>query len=86
VKTGGQASLQGSDGLWRPGLLDADAYKLPENPGSAFYVYALAYGVNAGILDREEYLPIIEKHVVAGPIPRRHGTSCATFSIRLLAE
>ena len=55
------ASLQGSDGLWRPGLLDAQAYPLPENSGSAFFVYALAYGVNAGILDRAHYLPVIEK-------------------------
>jgi unsaturated rhamnogalacturonyl hydrolase len=55
------ASLQGADGLWRPGLLDAAAYPLPEVSGSAFYVYALAYGVNTGILDRIQYLPIIEK-------------------------
>ena len=55
------ASLQGKDGLWRTGLLDAEAYKLPENSGSAFYVYALAYGVNNGILDRTQYLPIVEK-------------------------
>jgi len=55
------ASIQGADGLWRPGLLDASAYPLPENSGSAFYVYALAYGINAGILDRERYLPIVEK-------------------------
>ncbi|MGA2806861.1 MAG: glycoside hydrolase family 88 protein [Terracidiphilus sp.] len=55
------ASLQQSDGLWRAGLLDAEAYKLPENSGSAFYVYALAYGVNSGILDRARYLPVIEK-------------------------
>jgi rhamnogalacturonyl hydrolase YesR len=55
------ASLQGSDGLWRPGLLDAASYPLPENSGSAFYVYALAYGVKAGILDRATYLPVIER-------------------------
>jgi unsaturated rhamnogalacturonyl hydrolase len=55
------ASLQGSDGLWRPGLLDAAAYPLPEVSGSAFFVYALAYGVNTGILDRATYLPVIEK-------------------------
>jgi unsaturated rhamnogalacturonyl hydrolase len=55
------ASLQGSDGLWRPGLLDQGAYGLPENSGSAFYVYALAYGVNHGILERAQYLPVIEK-------------------------
>jgi rhamnogalacturonyl hydrolase YesR len=55
------ASLQGSDGLWRPGLLNASAYPLPENSGSAFYIYALAYGVNTGLLDRASYLPVIEK-------------------------
>lgn len=54
------ASLQGSDGLWRAGLLNPQAYPLPENSGSAFYVYALAYGVNSGILDRTTYLPVIE--------------------------
>lgn len=53
--------LQGSDGLWRPGLLDAEAYPLPENSGSAFFTYALAYGINEGILDRKTYLPVIEK-------------------------
>ncbi len=34
-------SIQGKDGLWRPGLLDADAYPLPEISGSAFITYAL---------------------------------------------
>ncbi len=54
-------AIQGSDGLWRPGLLNASAYALPENSGSAFYVYALAYGVETGVLDRATYLPVIEK-------------------------
>ena len=55
------ASIQGSDGLWRPGLLDAKSYPLPEDSGSAFFVYALTYGVNHGILDRARYQPVIEK-------------------------
>ncbi len=54
-------SIQGKDGLWRPGLLDADSYPLPENSGSAFITYALAYGVNEGILDRATYWPAVEK-------------------------
>jgi unsaturated rhamnogalacturonyl hydrolase len=53
------ASLQGKDGLWRPGLLDADAYPLPEVSGSAFFVYAMAWGVRNGVLDRKQYLPAI---------------------------
>jgi rhamnogalacturonyl hydrolase YesR len=55
------ASLQGSDGLWPPGLLDAAAYPLPENSGSAFITYALAYGVRERLLDRKRYLPIVKR-------------------------
>jgi rhamnogalacturonyl hydrolase YesR len=55
------ASLQGTDGLWRSGLLDADAYQLPEVSGSAFFVYSLAWGVNHGILDRATYVPVVKK-------------------------
>jgi unsaturated rhamnogalacturonyl hydrolase len=55
------AAVQGRDGLWRPGLLDADAYALPEVSGSAFITYAFAYGVKERILDREEYLPHVKK-------------------------
>ena len=54
-------SLQGSDGLWRPGLLDADAYPLPEVSGSAFFVYSLAWGIDHGLLDRGKYLPVVQK-------------------------
>ena len=54
-------AIQGKDGLWRPDLLDADAYPLPEISGSAFVTYALAYGVNEGILDRATYWPAVEK-------------------------
>ena len=52
--------LQGKDGLWRPGLLDAEAYPLPEVSGSAFFAYAFAWGVNEGILDRKTYRPVVE--------------------------
>jgi len=55
------ASLQGADGLWRSGLLDADAYPLPEVSGSAFFLYSLAWGINHGILDRATYLPVVQK-------------------------
>ena len=55
------AAIQAPDGLWRPGLLDAADYKLPEVSGSAFNTYALAWGIRAGILDRKQYLPVLEK-------------------------
>lgn len=54
-------SIQGKDGLWRPGLLDADSYPLPEISGSAFVTYALAWGVNEKILDRKTYWPAVQK-------------------------
>jgi rhamnogalacturonyl hydrolase YesR len=55
------AGLQGPDGLWKAGLLDPDAYDMPEMSGSAFFTYALAAGVNQGWLDRKTYKPVIEK-------------------------
>lgn len=55
------AKVQGADGLWRPGLLDPASYPLPEVSGSAFITYALAYGVNEGILDRKRYEPMVHK-------------------------
>jgi unsaturated rhamnogalacturonyl hydrolase len=55
------AGLQGTDGLWRPGLLDAAAYPLPENSGSAFFAFGFAYGINSGILERAKYQPVVQK-------------------------
>jgi rhamnogalacturonyl hydrolase YesR len=55
------AAIQGPDGLWRSGLLDPDAYDLPEVSGSAFFTYGFAYGINEKILDRKTYLPVVEK-------------------------
>ena len=55
------ASIQGSDGLWRPGLLDAASYPLPEVSGSAFFTYAIAWGIGHRMLDAEKYLPVVEK-------------------------
>jgi unsaturated rhamnogalacturonyl hydrolase len=55
------AEIQSSDGLWRSGLLDPDAYELPEVSGSAFVTYGIAYGINHHILDRAKYQPVAEK-------------------------
>jgi len=56
------ASLQQADGLWRASLLDPKAFPEAETSGSAFYVYALGWGINHGLLDRKTYLP----HVLRG--------------------
>jgi rhamnogalacturonyl hydrolase YesR len=55
------ASLQQPDGLWHSSLLDADAYPLKETSGSSFYTFALAWGINRGILNRADYEPAVRK-------------------------
>jgi unsaturated rhamnogalacturonyl hydrolase len=55
------AGLQQPDGLWRAGLLNETAYPLPEISGSAFFTYAMTWGINEGILDRATYGPIVER-------------------------
>jgi len=55
------AAIQGEDGLWRAGLLDADAHPMPETSGTSLITYGLAYGVDAGLLDRQEFEPHISQ-------------------------
>ena len=54
-------SLQQEDGLWRSSLLDPGSYPGGEASGSGFYTYALAWGVNNGILDKAIYLAAVKK-------------------------
>ena len=51
--------LQGADGLWRSSLLDAAHYPNPETTGTACFTYAIAYGINAGLLDAATYTPVV---------------------------
>jgi rhamnogalacturonyl hydrolase YesR len=55
------AAIQGQDGLWRSGLLDADSYPNPEVSGSAFFAFAFAWGINQGLLDRGTYEPVVAR-------------------------
>jgi unsaturated rhamnogalacturonyl hydrolase len=55
------AELQGADGYWRSSLLDAASLPSPETSGTGFFVYALAWGVNRGILDRQAFEPVVRK-------------------------
>lgn len=52
-------SAQGSDGLWRSSLLDPTLFPGPETSGTAGFTYALAYGINAGLLDPALYGPVV---------------------------
>jgi len=48
-------SIQSNDGLWRPSLLDPEEYNVGESSGSAFFCFALAWGVNNGVLKGAKY-------------------------------
>jgi rhamnogalacturonyl hydrolase YesR len=54
-------TCQQPDGLWRASLLDPESYPLKETSGSGFYTYALAWGVNQGLLDRAQFEPAVRK-------------------------
>ncbi|HEY9044642.1 MAG TPA: glycoside hydrolase family 88 protein [Ohtaekwangia sp.] len=53
--------IQQEDGLWRPSLLDPAEVPHPETSGSSFFCYAITWGINNGILDKKEYLPVVKK-------------------------
>lgn len=52
---------QADDGFWRVNLDDPDEYPAPESSGTAFFTYAITWGINNGILDPEIYRPVIQK-------------------------
>lgn len=55
------AGLQCNDGYWHASLLDPESYPSPETSATGMIVYALAYGVNEGLLDKDTYKPVIMK-------------------------
>lgn len=57
-------SIQGDDGLWRVSLDDPDYLNIGESSGSAFYTFALAWGINHNLLDKK-YTKQVEKAWVA---------------------
>jgi len=54
-------TCQQPDGLWRASLLDPASYPLRETSASGFFTYALAWGVNQGLLDRATFGPAVRK-------------------------
>jgi len=55
------SSLQDENGYWHASLLDPESYPDPETSSSGFFTYALAWGINAGLLNKEQYLPVVRK-------------------------
>lgn len=54
------AALQQPDGSWHASLLDPASYPVKEMSGTGFYCYALAWGLNHGLIDEQTYLPVVK--------------------------
>lgn len=48
-------------GLWHSNMLDPADYPQPETSGSALITFALAWGIDHGILPRQQYQPVVSK-------------------------
>lgn len=59
------AGLQSKDGYWRSSLLDPASYPAAETSGTGFFCYALAWGVNEGLLDRAAFKPTVDRAFAA---------------------
>lgn len=55
------AQLQSPAGYWHASLLDPKSYPSPESSATALITYALAYGVNSGLLQRAHFMQYLEK-------------------------
>ncbi len=56
------AGLQRPSGFWPSSLLTpALAANAPETSGTALHIYAMAWGINNGLLDRQRYQPTVVK-------------------------
>lgn len=53
-------AVQPSDGLWRTNLLHPEDHH-GEASGSAFFCYALAWGINHGHLPADKYRPVVDR-------------------------
>jgi len=52
-------ACQQPDGFWRASLLDPASFPAKETSGTGFYTFALAWGINQGLLDRPTYGPAV---------------------------
>jgi unsaturated rhamnogalacturonyl hydrolase len=64
------ASVQHRDGSWHTALLDSVSYPAKEVSGTGFFCYALAWGINQGILNPSSFLPVVLRawHALEGSV------------------
>ncbi len=54
-------ACQREDDFWNASLLDPTNFGGKETTGTSLFVYGMAWGINHGVLDRKEYLPVLLK-------------------------
>lgn len=52
---------QQPDGFWYPNLADPKDYGITESSGTGFFTYGLAWGINNGILSKDEFMPVVKR-------------------------
>jgi len=55
------AKLQMPNGCWSQSLIDPLSYPQKETSGTAFFCYGFAWGINNGLLPKEQFLPVLQK-------------------------
>ncbi|HEX5062137.1 MAG TPA: glycoside hydrolase family 88 protein [Kofleriaceae bacterium] len=55
------APLQRDDGFWNVSLFDPEDHPGPESSGTSLFTFGFAWGINNGLLDRDTYLPVVER-------------------------
>lgn len=55
------ASCQQTDGLWTTNLINHKDFPGTETSGSALFCYAMAWGINNGIINKRKYGPFVMK-------------------------
>lgn len=53
--------IQHADGTWHTSLLDPQAYPSKETSGTALICYAITWGINNGLINKNDYYPSVEK-------------------------
>ena len=57
----GVARVQRPSGYWSRSMLCEEDAPGPETSGTAFFTYGMLWGVNHGLLDRDTFVPVIDK-------------------------
>ena len=54
-------AAQQPQGYWTRSMLDPEHAPGPETSGTAFFTFGMLWGINNGLLDANEYLPVVQR-------------------------